>query len=193
QLGEKSKQAAEAAKKASEAAKAKNEDQNLDKAAADADAEAKRVEELRKQADARKKQIDTDLKNAQNAAKAKDVNLNVVSTAWRVRVAATPLTVSATAPGAKKQGETFEIPVKIERKYGYEDPVEVTLEAPGGVAGATAGKLTIDKGQAEGKLEVKLADTATVGDHQFNIRFRSRYNNVQMDDLQSIPIGIAAK
>jgi hypothetical protein len=183
---EKSKQAAEASKAAQDQANQKKEDQTLADAAKAADENAKQIEEKRKQAENLRKQAEQDLNNLRNNSKEKDVNFFVVSSPIILRIAPTPISVAAQSPGNKKQGEKFQLPVTIERKYGFEDAVELTLEAPGGVAGVNAPKVNVDKGQTQGMLEVTLADNATAGTHNMTLRGRVRFNNVQLD--QTLPV-----
>ena len=190
---EQAKQAAEKAKQARDAANKNKEDKGLADAAAKAEEASKAMEEKRKKAESLKKKADQDLNNAKNANKPKDVNYNVVSTPVLVRIAPTPLVLSAQSPAAKKQGETIELPVTVERKFGCEDEVELSFEPPRGVAGVSAAKVKVPKGQNQGKLEIKLNDSATVGEHEFVLRGRVRFNNVQLDETLPVALKIEAK
>ncbi len=192
-FAEQSKQAAEKAKQARDAANKSKEDKGLADAAQKAEDEAKQIEDKRKQAENLKKQADQNLNNVKNANKPKDINYEVNSTPVLIRLAATPFSVSGTSPGAKKQGEKCEIPVTVERKYGFDDAVEVTFEPPKGVAGVSAAKLTISKGASGGKLEITLNDNATVGQHEFTIRGRVKFNNVQLDETAAVALNIEEK
>jgi hypothetical protein len=142
-----------------------------------------------KQAQDRKKQVDQQLNQVKQANQMKDVDLFLVSTPIRVRVAPDPIEPSAEPPAAVKQGEKTEIAVSVNRLYGFEDPVEVTFEAPG-VNGVSAPKLDIAKDKAEGKLEVTAAGNAAVGEHTVNLRFRVRFNNVQLDEIVQLPLKV---
>ena len=190
---DKAKAASDKAKQARDAANKDKENKGLAEAATKAEEEAKQLEEKRKQADALKKQADQDLNNIKNANKPKDVNYNVVSSPILVRIDSTPIRLAATDLGAKKQGEMVELPVTVERKYGFEDQVDLTLEPPRGVAGVSAAKVSIPKGQNQGKLQIKLNDNATVGDHAFVLRGRVKFNNVQLDQTSTVALKIDAK
>ena len=193
-LTESAKAAAATAKQARDKANQEKEDKAAADAAAKAEAEAKELESKRKQAEANKKKADQDLTNTKNANKEKDVTVNVVSTPVKLRIARTPVSASVQPPGGKlQQGQKLELPVTVERKYGFEDAVEVSLEPPKGVAGVSAKKLTIAKGQTQGKLEVALAATATPGEHQFTLRARTRFNNVQADQTQPVKLAVEKK
>jgi len=130
---------------------------------------------LKKAQDAKKK-IDADVKTITNTSKAKDINYWALSTPVRIRVARSPLVEPANVSGAVKAGEKVEVAVKIERRYGYEDAVEVTLDKS--IANVTAAKLTIPKGQTEGKLIVTATDKATVGTHDAKLQLQTKWNNI---------------
>ena len=190
-FAEQVKQAADSAKKARDAANAKKDDQALADAAKQAEDAAKEVEAKRKQAEDLKKKADGDLNNAKNANKPKDINYNVFSTPILVRVAKTPITVSAASPGAKKQSETFKLPVTVERKFGFEDQIDLTFEPPNGVAGVGAAKVSIPKGQNAGELRIKPNHPATAGQPQCPMPRRAKCNNVNVD--QTIPTDLKKK
>jgi hypothetical protein len=80
----------------------------------------------------------------------------------------------------------------VSRLYGFDEQVEVTFESPGGVNGLSAQKVTIAKDQSEGKLELAAANNATVGEHKATLRFRARWNNVQVEETISLPVKIDA-
>jgi hypothetical protein len=186
---EKVKQAGDAARQAQEQANQKKDDQALADAAKAADANAKALEEKRKQAENLRRQFEQELNQTRERSKERDLNYWVITSPVTLRIAPTPITVAAQSPCNKKQGEKFQIPVTIERKYGFDDVVEVTLEAPGGVSGISAPQLKLEKGQNQGNLEVTFNENATAGMHTFILRGRVRYNNVQLD--QTLPLALA--
>jgi uncharacterized membrane protein len=103
------------------------------------------------------------------------------STPVKVRIVDSPVKLTLGQPNlAGKQGDKIELPVTIERLYGYADTVEVTVEVQG-VGGVTVQKADIPKDQTQGKLMVTLAKDAKVGDHTLTVRARARFNNVQCD------------
>lgn len=190
---EKTKQAGDAARVAQEQANQKKDDKALADAAKVADANAKALEEKRKQAENLRRQFEQELNQIRERSKERDLNYWVISSPVTLRIAPTPITVAAQSPGNKKQGEKFQIPVTIERKFGFDDVVEVTLEAPGGVNGISAPQLKIEKGQNQGNLEVTFNENATAGMHAFTLRGRVRYNNVQLDQTLPLALGVDPK
>jgi hypothetical protein len=191
-------QAAQAAQ-GEDAEKANQELAQAREAAAAAEAARKKAEEedlqtqdLVKQAGERKKQVDAQVGEVKKNNAKKEINAFVVSTPVKLRVEPDPIAATAAAPPAIKQGEKVEATVTVNRLYGFDDAVEVTFEPPGGVAGISAPKITIPKDQTEGKLEITAAGNATVGEHAVNLRFRVRFNNLQLDDVIPLPVKIEA-
>jgi hypothetical protein len=168
--------------KAAEAAKTQAEQE-------DAQAQA-----LVQQAAERKKQIDNQVNEVKKANQKKEINLFVVSTPVKLRVNTDPIQAAVAAPPAAiKQGQKGEATFTVTRLYGFDDQVEITFEPPGGVSGLSAPKVNLEKGKAEAKLEITAADNAPVGDHTANIRFRIRFNNVQLEEVIPLPLKIEAK
>lgn len=170
---------AEADNKAAQAAKTKAE-----KAATEADQKKKQVDNLKKAADKK-------LGNAKNANKPRDINLAVASSPIRLRVANVPIMAEVKAPGKPlKQGGKLELPVSIQRKFSFGDKVDVEFLAPKGLNGVSGKKLTLDKGKSQGKLQLTAAAKATPGQHTATIRFRLRFNNVNLDTTESVTLKI---
>jgi hypothetical protein len=76
----------------------------------------------------------------------------------------------------------------LERLFGFEGDVELTLQTPDSAKGLVAEKLTLSKEKGEGKLEVSAAGDATAGGHQCTLRARGRFNNVQVESSTSVSI-----
>ena len=135
-----------------------------------AEEELKVVQEKVTRVDGAKAAADKRLADTQKANAPKDTDFAVVSTPIRVRIVETPLVVTlAQADFAVKAAETVQVPVTIERKYGFAEAVELTVTLPGGVAGVSAATLTIAKDQSEGTLEFITTDKATVGEHAVTV------------------------
>lgn len=169
---------AQAATKAAEAAKVAAE-----KLAADTDATLKRAQALKPAAD--KKVTDTT-----NGNKPVDRNVAFISTPIRLRIVNTPLKLTAATPGALKQGAKVELPVTLERLYGFADQAAVTVELPKGVAGITIPAVTIAKDQKDGKFEVTAAADATPGDHTITVRVKAKFNNLDVDATSQVVLKV---
>jgi hypothetical protein len=168
-----------AAAKAAEDAKV-----NMEKAAAEADAKMKAVQQA-------KAAVDKRLTDAKTANNPKDLQFAVISTPIKVRIMETCLALTVTRPNALKAGEKFELPVKIDRLYGFDDQVEVTVDLASGLKGVTANKVSIAKGQAEGKIEFVAAKDATPGEHSVTVKAKGRFNNIENQTVQTLTLSIS--
>ncbi len=155
-----------------------------EKAAADADATLKRAQAV-------KVTVDKQLADTTKANAPVDKNVAFLSTPIRLRVLASPLNLQATAPAAPlKQGEKAELNLALERLYGFEEPTDVTLELPQGVAGIAAAKLTIAKDQQAGKVELTANKDATPGTHTLTLRAKAKFNSVDVEATQQVTVQV---
>jgi hypothetical protein len=154
-----------------------------------ADAAIKTATDMQKKADAYVKKVAGDLTNATNQNKTADINLYVVSSPIVMRVHAHPLKITAPSTLGKLQPEqALELPVSIERLYGFDDKIDVELGLPGGIKGISVDKASIDKGKTDAKLTLKAGQDLTPGTHAATLRLRLRFNNVSLVAEQPITI-----
>ncbi len=156
---------------------------NMEKAAVEADAKLKAAQQA-------KTTVDKRLTDAKTANNPKDLQFAVISTPIKVRVMESCLQVAAPLPGTLKAGEKIELPVKVDRLYGFDDSVEVTLELPNGIKGVSANKLTLAKGQADGKFEITSAKDATPGEHSVTVRVKGKFNNIENQASQIMTLRV---
>jgi hypothetical protein len=185
EAAEKQKAAVKAATEAQEKSKtAEAAKVAAEKLAADTDAKLKRAQAAKPAAD--KKVTDT-----KNGNKPADRTVAYISTPVRLRIVETPLKLTAKAPeNAVKQGEASEVPVTLERLYGFADQAEVTFELPKGVKGIAVEKVTLAKDQKDGKFAVTVAKDATPGDHTVTIRAKAKFNKLDVQTTQQIVLKI---
>ncbi|MCH8922718.1 MAG: PPC domain-containing protein [Planctomycetes bacterium] len=162
-----------AAKKATDA-KAVN-----DKQATDADAASKKAE-------ADKKAAADKAKAASDAAKPKKINMAFVSTPITVKIAPSPITLAASPAGTVKQGAKLEVPVNINRLFGFAEAVQISAKPASGVSGVSVKKATIAKGQNAGKLELTASAKATPGEHELVIEASLSLNGQNIKTSQTI-------
>lgn len=178
---EKKQAEAEAAVKAAEEAKAA-----ADKKNAEAAAMAKKATDLKQAADKR-------MQDTANAAKPKNINLVEVSTPVTIVVTPAPIKLDAIAPPpAIKAGAKTEYAVKVERLYGFEDPIELNLELPKN-AGVTIAKVTIPKGQSEAKFTLDAGDKAQPGMYEGSINATLNFNGQGLAIEQPVSVTVEAK
>jgi len=160
---------------------------------AKAEEELKAVQEKQKRVDAAKAAADKRLADTQKANEPKDIDIAVVSTSIRVRIVETPLVVTpGKADTAVKAAETVQLPVSIERKYGFSEDVELTVTFPDGVAGISVAKITIPKDQSEGTLEIVTTDKATVGEHAVTIQAAGTFNKISVTAKGEVKLKVEA-
>jgi len=205
-LADAAKAAETAAGEAAAAQKKAEEDlAAADKALTDAQAAAKTAEEARVKSEADlkaaqdkvnqgnqfKQQLDNRANQVKQANQPKDTNFALVSTPIKLKIHSHPFNFTATAPAAPvKQGEKQELPVKVERLYGFAEQAEITFAPPQGVQGLAAQQVNLNKDQADGKLEVTAAANATPGQHACTVRCRGRFNNVQVETTATVMVTV---
>ena len=143
------------------------------------------------QANQQKQQLDQRVNQVKQANQPKDLQIQFASTPIKVRIVESPLKLTVgQASLAQKQGDKIELPVTIERLYGFTEAVEVFFEVPGGVGGFNVQKIDIPKDQSQGMLKIALNNDATIGEHAVTIRARARFNNVQCDTTQLLMVKV---
>ncbi len=190
QLAEQEKQAQEKLRKAQEAANNDKDNASLADEVKKAAEESKRLAALSKRAVQRKQETDKKLNDTKNKNKPRDINLPFVSTPVRLRVAASPVTLKLDAPPKLKQGDKTEVAATIEKKFDFDERVDVTVEVPSGVTGISVKPLNIEKGKAAGKLELQLAANATPGTHLLKVRTKLKFNNVNIETTDELTLTI---
>ncbi|HJT34716.1 MAG TPA: hypothetical protein VJ783_22000 [Pirellulales bacterium] len=190
--------AEETAKKAAEAKTAAEKTLADGAAKAKAAAEAKTAAEKEasgadtklKAANQAKSAADTAANNAKNAAQPRNVNVGLPSPPVTIKVAAAPITLSITAPPALKQGEKIEVPVTINRLYGFTNQVQINVSAPGGVGGLNIPQLVIPDNQTQGKLLISANDNATPGSHELRVQANLQFNNQGLQIIDKLPVRV---
>lgn len=139
----------------------------------------KKLQDKKKRIESAKKSVEKSMADAKTGSKPKDMTLSLVSTPVTIRIAAAPFVLQAkTDRVVAKQDTEFDIPLQVTKRFGFDDKVNLSLRMPSGVAGVRAGGVSIDKGKADATLKLKLAKTATPGEHRVAIRAESKFNNV---------------
>ncbi|MCA9069936.1 MAG: hypothetical protein KDA84_13480, partial [Planctomycetaceae bacterium] len=192
-LADAKQKAADAENKKAEAEKAvkvaEEKNQTAQKSKQDADEVAKKSVDMQKKADAYVKKADAELKSVTAKNKTADINLYVTSTPVKLRVHPHPLKITAPSTAGKLLPEkTLEVPVAIERLYGFDDKVDIEFVPPSGVKGISVQRVSIDKKAKEAKLTFKAGKDLTPGTHAGTLKFRLRFNNVSLEAEQPLTI-----
>jgi Bacterial pre-peptidase C-terminal domain len=167
------------------------------KAAADAkpplEAAATAAAEKSKAAEAEKQAANQRAQQANQIANPRDVLAIWYSTPITVKVAATPIALSLTAPaGPAKPGDKIEIPFTLGRLYGFNDAVTVGLADPNASPGVHISEVSIPPGQAQAKLLVELDPTVSLGEHPIAIRAKLNFNGQPSQLDQPLTLTVAA-
>ena len=130
-----------------------------------AEADEKSAQAVVKSAEGNKAAADKALKDAQNAAKPKNLNFTPPTTPIVVTVKPAPIKLTASVPngGKVKKGASIELTAKVTRQNGFAGPVQINFTPPPGVAGFTSTAVTIPPDQTEAKLSLQVTDQAPEG------------------------------
>ncbi len=208
---EATKKAAEAAAAAKQAEQEKNAAKDdakaeAEKKLADAQAAAKTADEAKaaaeqaakdaadklKKATEMKTALDTKLNQTKQANQPKDISVAVASTPVRIRIAKTPISLEQNgAPPTVKQGDKVELPIKLNKLFGFDEAIEVTWE-PKNIPNLNAKKIDIAKGAADGKFEITAAKDTPAGEHQVSVKAKGKWNNINVEAETMVTIKVEA-
>lgn len=197
------KAAQEAAEKAKAAMAAKAA---ADKAAADAAAQAKAAvdekaaaEKAATESEAKAKQaaevqaaVAKAVEAATNQAKPKAINLATPSPTVTLKITPAPITMNAMPPATLKPGQSLEVPVTINRLYGYNDAVQLKSKLPPAAKGLKIAEVTIPAGQTAGKIVIEAAGDAAVGSHALNLTAVGKFNGQELSVAETVTLNVEA-
>lgn len=108
---------------------------------------------------AEKTAADETAKKAQDATKAKPLNLRTIAVPVRLQVHATPGKITAAVPdnGTIKKGAAIEVKVTLTRKNKFAGPVHVALELPKEITNASSNVVEIPADKTEATLKITAA------------------------------------
>src|SRR5207244_3521168 len=108
-----------------------------------------------------------------------------------LKVTPAPITL-ANVPSTSQifPGTMIGVPVKISRRYGFNEAVDLTLSVPDDVKGLASQKITISKDQAEGKVILEAAPDANAGEHKLTLQASLKLNGQELKVEQSITVKV---
>jgi hypothetical protein len=181
--------AAEAVKKLEEATK---NQQTAQEAKTKADEELKAAQQFQQQAQQEKSRADQKARTLQQQANKRGVNHIIFATPVTITVVDYPIKLTGPAEKvAVKQGEKLEIPLKVERLYGFNQQVNFQLVLPGGVGGLQIQNVNIPANKANGVINVNAQPTATPGDHSLTLRATMNFNGQNLTLDQTVVLSVA--
>lgn len=142
-----------------------------------ADAESQAAQQFQQLAQQEKQRCDQLAAVQQQQAALRGFNLMIPSTPVKLKIAEYPMKLTGPPESLTvKQGAMADLPVKIERLYGFDQPVNFQAIVPNGVGGVQVPNLAVAGNAADGKVVITAAPTATPGSHKFVLRATLAFN-----------------
>jgi len=131
-----------------------------------------------------KQQADQKAQQAQQQANNRAINHLIFATPVTIAVNDYPIRI--TGPPEKltiKQGEPVEIPLGVERLYGFNQAVNVQTVLPTGITGLQVPNISIAATANQGAVVITAQPTATPGEHVLTLRLTLNFNgqNLTLD------------
>lgn len=202
-------QAREAALEAAAAAeKQSNEARKAEQLAADAAAKkaaaaealaaaeqrAREAQRISEQAAAARAQAQQAAQQAANAARPRNVRTAAADGSAVLELLPAPLSMALPDTAVTvAPGQAVEVPLGIERLFGFEGPVEVVLEPPRGARGLSATPLRLAADQRQGVLVIQAEANAAAREYRAMLRARVRYNNQNLELPLPLAVHVAAQ
>ena len=145
--------------------------------------------ELGKQLDGLKAKRDEAVKKKQEAERRladirkneeKDVEYWIYAPPVEVELHNSPVTLK-TAERRVKLGESFEIPVLVERDFGFNGQLTLKGKFPS-ESGLQSSAVVLGPGQTIARIQVTATDKAKVGNWTGEVESRLKFNNLQIDE-----------
>lgn len=192
ELGKKAKELADQLAALQKAAKEANEQS---KAAATAKTELeKQSSELTAKAGQATKAKETADKRATDTAKANEpakLKVEFPVPPVRLTIRGSPINLFVRSKSVRvKQGNVLQLPIELLRHAGFDGPIEITSEPPGGAKGLTAKTITIPQGRTRGVLTWKIAFDAPPGDHKVTVKAKVKFNGQDLQEARTFTLSV---
>jgi hypothetical protein len=149
-----------------------------------ADRRVQEAKRLKAEADKRVKEI-------REANKEREYTFELISTPVRLRIHDTPVRLST--EGGEiflKKGGKVAAALSVERRFGFDDKVDVALGTSSKVPGLTVPQVTIVKGESTGLLELTANDQPRPGRYNIPLVGRLRFNNLNLEAKSVLTVRI---
>jgi hypothetical protein len=172
---------------------AKTKSQQVEESLQKATQESTDLTEKVKTGDAMKKQLDSRLADVKKNAAPKDINVSYLSTGIKLRLHAAPVTLETpSSPLVIKAGEKQETEIKLTRLFEFKEAVEITLDAPNGVAGLQNAKGTITADKTSVKIELAPQKNTPPGEHTFTVKAKGKYGQNNFESVGKLVVKVEA-
>jgi hypothetical protein len=137
-----------------------------------------------------KAEADKALEEAKKANEAKDVNFVVISTPVRLHIQESPLVLQAPDALLLRPGETTKWPLQVQRRFGFADKIELSVDLPKEVSGIAVEKVTLEPATEAAELQFVAQDSATPGTHTITVHARASFNGVDVASSASVALKV---
>ena len=181
---------AKAALDAARNATAETEQAKADRVAA-AEAALKAAEEALAVAEAARVEAEAASKAAAERAKPKEIVYESRSLPITVKIAPSPVKLSIAEPATVAKGAKVEVPVNVQRLYGFADEVKLGLKLPEGTKGVAAPEVAVPKEAADGKLVIEATGEAAVGELALEVVAKMKFNGVDLEERAPLKLTVS--
>lgn len=158
-------------------------------ALASAEQQVREARRIAEQAAAARSRAQRAAQDAANAARPRNLRTAAVDGSAVLEVLPAPLAMGmADNAVAIAPGQSVEVPLAVERLFGFEGPVEVALELPRGARGLNAAALRLAADERQGVLVLQAGANTAAGEHRASVRARVRFNNQNLE--LSLPLTV---
>jgi hypothetical protein len=112
------------------------------------------------------------------------------STPVRVKIDSSPVVISAPDESVVGPGGTASLAIKLDRRFGFAEAVDVSLQLPAGVTALKAPVLSMAKDVADGALVVEAAAGTAAGRHECRIEAKCQWNGEELIARRDVIIEI---
>ncbi len=119
-----------------------------------------------------------------------EVDVYLASPPLVLRVAATPIVVTSPSSVTGAPGEAIDVPVRLERRYGFDGDVAVEILFPEGTSGVQAEPVTITSAETEKNLRIQVSQNASPGQIAARIVTRGTFGGQEFKSEQPLTLEI---
>lgn len=122
----------------------------------------------------------------------KEITAFLPSTPLRIRIVDTPFRPAAVPVVSAKPGTDHEVEVKIERLFGFADPVDIALSGTPPIEGLSVTPVQIAAGANSAKMLIKIPATASSASTRLPIKLDYKFNGHALNHTMLIDLNIEA-
>jgi hypothetical protein len=120
----------------------------------------------------------------------RDVRDTAFSPPITVKIAASPVFLTSADAVSIAPGGKAELAVKLDRRYGFSDGVELSLRPPEALKSLTAPKVSAPKEAGEAKLVIECAAGSPAGKHACVLEAKCNWNGEELFSRRDVAVEI---